>query len=420
MSLRHRRYGKDQHLVMLGRGKAYLVANDIALAIMVEGDKGTDDRTLSRKLATDFAVTEEQASGWVSEARELLLEQDTMESDHLDLERPVLVQWRVTKRCNLNCRHCYVQPAGRSPEDEMTPDQRKLVASRLVDEEVFAVTITGGEPFLLPDTPALVRRLCSSDIFVKLFTNGLLARRHLALLSDLRHSLGVDVSLDGDRKAHELIRGPGTYAPTVEVIGSLIKAGVSTTVNIVLNKINYATAFDVAAMSSELGVDSVQFSYMSPGGNARGNLDELYLTPEDYQRFSDLMRGKATAYGKRTRIYYSVRPSEGVPDSVFRIDETGNTLEFRDTWRCCAGRTRLTVDADGEMFPCPFFGGRFALGNAVSTSLGKAWAAPNRLAFIDFVSKTSRTRYCAALRAMTNPELMASMSSAVGGCEDNG
>jgi MoaA/NifB/PqqE/SkfB family radical SAM enzyme len=80
----------------------------------------------------------------------------------MSLARPYdfLIQWHLTERCNLKCRHCYQEGAG--PVRELSRAQVfrviEEIARMLQDwRQAYGIdfqpsfNVTGGEPFLRPD-----------------------------------------------------------------------------------------------------------------------------------------------------------------------------------------------------------------------------------------------------------------------------
>ena len=54
---------------------------------------------------------------------------------------------RLTKRCNLRCKHCYAN-GGENCEQELTLDDIKSILDQLSAMSVSEVFFTGGEPFI--------------------------------------------------------------------------------------------------------------------------------------------------------------------------------------------------------------------------------------------------------------------------------
>ena len=61
------------------------------------------------------------------------------------INKHVLIE--VTKRCNLNCRHCFTS-AGKKMKKELETGAWKMVAKNLVSSGFDVFTISGGEPLL--------------------------------------------------------------------------------------------------------------------------------------------------------------------------------------------------------------------------------------------------------------------------------
>lgn len=136
--------------------------------------------------------------------------------------------WFYTNyHCNLSCRYCLT---------ESKPD----AARRILDEESIiaaadeALTlgftgfgVTGGEPFLLPSMPRLLRELASRLPTVVLTNGTLLGDRLLGVLRPLGAlPLAIQVSLDsGDCEANDALRAAGNFAKVVGVIPKLRAAG---------------------------------------------------------------------------------------------------------------------------------------------------------------------------------------------------
>ncbi len=131
--------------------------------------------------------------------------------------------------CNLQCDYCCVVSGPLA-------DPRRLPADRirtLVDEAVTAglerVFLTGGEPTLRPDLPALIEYI-TDRLPLTLLTNAMLLRgprwEHLRPLVDAGRPIAFQVSLDSaDAGLHDIHRGPGAHARALAGIRMLLAAG---------------------------------------------------------------------------------------------------------------------------------------------------------------------------------------------------
>src|SRR5690606_26247332 len=73
------------------------------------------------------------------------------------LDRPIKVTLSCTQTCNLDCKLCYADCGGSPGREELTGDEWKRVADRLIEDGVISLFIEGGEPFARPDLPDLLR-----------------------------------------------------------------------------------------------------------------------------------------------------------------------------------------------------------------------------------------------------------------------
>jgi MoaA/NifB/PqqE/SkfB family radical SAM enzyme len=127
---------------------------------------------------------------------------------------PRLVSFELTARCNLHCKFCDVhrREDSRSAEDELSVEQIESVFSDRALSALEVVRLSGGEPTLRRDLPEIIRaiaRTANPSIFY-ITTNGTYPERVERLLSEtLPRGLNIhlQVSLDGEPKIHEKLRG---------------------------------------------------------------------------------------------------------------------------------------------------------------------------------------------------------------------
>ena len=119
-------------------------------------------------------------------------EQNTMEIQDFPLwaklkERRAVLSFdlEVTARCNLQCRHCYINlPAGHQEARfrELTLPEISAIADKAVALGAMWVLISGGEPLLREDFPQIYMALKRKGLLVSVFTNAtLLQDKHIEL-----------------------------------------------------------------------------------------------------------------------------------------------------------------------------------------------------------------------------------------------
>lgn len=117
---------------------------------------------------------------------------NTLEVQHFSLwgklarqRIPLSFDLEVTARCNLNCRHCYINlPAGdrEAQARELSTVEILNIARQAVDLGALWCLVTGGEPLLRKDFPEIYLGLKRQGLLVSVFTNGsLIDKEHIEL-----------------------------------------------------------------------------------------------------------------------------------------------------------------------------------------------------------------------------------------------
>ncbi len=91
-----------------------------------------------------------------------------------DRFRP-LVYWYLTNRCNLACKHCWVNSSPHADTSaDLATDEIMATIARLKEIDPGLVILTGGEPLLRKDALAIVEAILDQGIALSVETNGML------------------------------------------------------------------------------------------------------------------------------------------------------------------------------------------------------------------------------------------------------
>lgn len=114
--------------------------------------------------------------------------------------------WDLTYACPLRCVHCYSE-SGRRSARMLDRDNAMRVVDIILSAGPKCVSISGGEPLLVPWCTDAARYMHNAGIIVTLFTSGWVMNEQMA--TELATSVaGVAVSVDGpSREVHDKIRG---------------------------------------------------------------------------------------------------------------------------------------------------------------------------------------------------------------------
>lgn len=130
-----------------------------------------------------------------------------------------------TEACNLRCPMCnqwgengyFLE--GLRPVDHMNYDDLAGLIGQFSPRQTF-LSIHGGEPFAYKHIGRLLELLAERPFDVMFSTNGTLLKRHLEALTQIKN-LSFLLSIDGDREAHDRIRGKGRFQQARESLQAL-------------------------------------------------------------------------------------------------------------------------------------------------------------------------------------------------------
>ena len=136
--------------------------------------------------------------------------------------------------CNITCRNCYIES---SPENDRLVYLSTADAVPFLDEAMQLGTreigLTGGEPFLNPESVDIIASALKRGFDVLVLTNAMLPMQRPRLkdgLAALNRAYGqkltLRVSLDHfGQELHEVERGPGTWDKAIAGVDWLAKSG---------------------------------------------------------------------------------------------------------------------------------------------------------------------------------------------------
>ncbi|MFH1414639.1 MAG: PqqD family peptide modification chaperone [Elusimicrobiota bacterium] len=181
--------------------------------------------------------------------------------------------WPLTKlyiylsgNCNLECRHCWIDPVTVSGSGNGASQLELSVLKRTVTEAkalgLKSVKLTGGEPFLYPDINSFIKWLGQENIDITIETNGtLLGEREISVMKESGVSR-LAIALDGsDENIHRKMRGrQGCFDSTVDSIRAAAGKKLNVQVIFSLWKQNVGDIRATAILAEELGAKSFKIN----------------------------------------------------------------------------------------------------------------------------------------------------------------
>jgi radical SAM protein with 4Fe4S-binding SPASM domain len=282
-------------------------------------------------------------------------------------EKDFYVQWHITDRCNLKCKHCYTGEPSRGdlPLSQLQDIFDKYLKALLKWELKGMISLTGGEPLLRSDFFELLDYIHEKwkehpCFYVSLMSNGTLINEEFVsrLKSYWPMLTQVQVSLDGAcEETHDFVRGKGSFAKAKNSLFLLREKGFITALHFVVHKSNYEDAFHILELGEALKVTRVTISRLVPEGRG-GTLEMLspsqlkdlwnYLSTKCLDLFP---KGIFLARG-RCDLWHLVDIGSALYSLKWCVKE-GTLPQYLEVGqRCPVGINGLTVNADGSVYPC--------------------------------------------------------------------
>ncbi len=288
-----------------------------------------------------------------------------MRTEKRYLSLPLTAQLEVTDFCNHRCIHCYNLDSEikNRPVRKIDDETVLACAKKLIDNQIFSVIVTGGEPLLKKElTKNVIRLLKANNTRVSLNTNLTLADDDF--ISFLKEqNVGVLTSCpSGVAGSFAKLVGIDNYSVFEANITKLVAAGVRFTVNMVVTKDNLQEVRITAEKMKALGCKS--FAATPMGLNVEYPRLDLLLSVEEVQRvISDLL-------GIEETLKMRVDVLEALPKCVFPDEVLKGKHAFLNR-KCQAGRTVIAVSCNGDVRPCAH--NPYSYGNLLEEDLYDIW-----------------------------------------------
>lgn len=265
--------------------------------------------------------------------------------------RALSLQWHITARCNLRCAHCY--------QEDYSPGELEFHDLLIVLEQYEElldkasrewpsfpakghITVTGGEPFLRQDCLDLLEVISEKEerFSLAILTNGTFIDEAMARRLQGLSPAFVQVSLEGDETTNDRVRGFGSFDRTVTALRHLVREGVPSAISFTAQRENMHEFGAVAELGRDLGVALVWADRLIPWGSASATRGQTF-SPDETRQFFETM------YEARVEGARSFCRTEIAMHRALQFLVAGG-----QPYRCAAGDTLITVQPNGDLYPC--------------------------------------------------------------------
>ena len=172
--------------------------------------------------------------------------------------------YEITARCNLNCRHCYINlPAGdrRAKERELSLAEIERIADEAASLGAVWCLLSGGEPLLREDFREIYLMLKRKGLLLSVFTNATLVREEHVRLFREYPPREIEVTVYGATEAtyEKVTRTPGSFRAFRKGLDLLLENGLKVRLKTMGLRTNIGELPAIAAFCRERTKDFFRF-----------------------------------------------------------------------------------------------------------------------------------------------------------------
>ena len=221
----------------------------------------------------------------------------------ISLSAPTSVELTLTKACNHKCLHCYNpwREQADCKTSGFSKEQLDVIATELKKNDVWHVTLSGGEPLMRPDVLInAAQALKDAGITFSMNTNLTLMTEALAktLKEDLEWSTLILTSLPSIQPelCDTITQIPGSYERILKGIAICKDYGFRVGINIVISQKNKADLKNIKDFIAKNRIDYLCISIVIPPAYDSENPD-YYLKNEDICELANSLMEIKRKYG---------------------------------------------------------------------------------------------------------------------------
>lgn len=272
------------------------------------------------------------------------------------LKPPLTIDWHITQKCNLACKHCYA--AGEQFQGEIGTLEIFRIIDKifcLKDDFNIRITLTGGEPLLKEDIFKIAFAFSEYDIPVSLTTNGLLVCKNIDKIVSSGITC-VQVSIDGLRSVHNYLRGSDAFDSAIDALCLLKRENLVPSVMTTVNSYNFKQVTGIIDLVHSMDIPLFGIQRFVSTGRGAG-FKNLAITPENC----------------RALLKYIMRKKEELKDEICIVapDPLRMLIDEQEAAGCQIGNNILALTPNGDMLPCCKL--PISIGNILSMDFHDAW-----------------------------------------------
>lgn len=272
------------------------------------------------------------------------------------LKAPLFISWAVTQKCNLACKHCYLEPGKTS---YMMPQEEALKIAKMISSlRPYWVTITGGEPLMRKDLFDILPIIKTSGARIYLETNGFFINEKIAnKLSKFCNSVQMSIYSSKSWKHDEFTGVPGCFEKVLSAAHNLSQNKVKVIFATIVHRESIKELREIAEIALENG-DAIKFNMLDLIGRGK-ELVHLAFQQKEYPEVMNELKIIRKIFGAERTIH----------DIPYMSIEGNSYSALSST--CAIRRSYCHINPKGDVQLCEKI--PVSLGNLSCLSLCDIW-----------------------------------------------
>lgn len=253
---------------------------------------------------------------------------------------PLITGWCLTNRCNWSCGYC-----GREfyAQTELNTRQVCAIIDELSAMGAYAVSFTGGEPFLREDIGEIVDYTKKKGIRVSIMSNGSFIPQRI---NEIKNMDFLTISYDGPQEIHDIQRQEGTYQYVVRAVEAAKERNMRLNLHTVLTVHNIDRIDSILAFAKVFNI-ATNFAVIEAAPLSKKERIKTLFPPREKFR-------KAI----RFLISEKRKGNKNIGNTLSGLTHLYGWPEQKKI-SCCAGKIYSRIESNGDLYPC----GNLILGN---------------------------------------------------------
>ncbi len=270
-------------------------------------------------------------------------------------------QWHITDACDQRCEHCYIFSEGHPKLVEMPWERLMAVLDtcRKMCERMNRLPyfyITGGDPILHSRFWDLLEVLHGQGIPFTLMGNPFHLTPEVCQRLKSFGCRKYQLSIDGLRETHDMIRKPGSFDATLNAIRLIREAGIHCAVMTTVSGTNIHEIPEIVDLVVQHQVDIFAFGRYCPTSKEKAISERTHIEPQEYRNLLEVLweryeryKDSNTTFNLKDHLWTLFLYEKG----LFRIPEELEKDVVYDGCNCA--NCHVTILPTGQVMACRRF-----------------------------------------------------------------